>query len=50
MKKLQKQLDEIEETQKALRDSIEESKRLSDKSDRLIHQHRQDLNQGGDAR
>lgn len=41
--KLQKQVKEIEATQKALRDSIEETKRLAEKSDQLLNQHKRDL-------
>jgi hypothetical protein len=37
-----KTLDAIEETQAALRESIEEAKQLAEKSERLIQQHRQE--------
>ncbi len=39
----EERLVEIEQTQAALRDNIAESKRLIDKSDQLIAQHRRDL-------
>ena len=36
---------EMEATQDALRKSIEESRRLAEKTDRLLERHRQDLSQ-----
>ncbi len=39
----QHRLEEIEQTQAALRKNIAESERLIDKSQKLIEQHRQDL-------
>lgn len=42
---------QIEETQKALRRSIEETKELADQSERLIRRHRSELNAvGGESR
>jgi|GEM_PF-6177275 len=40
-------LDEIEETQSALRESIDTAKKLTDESDRLIEQHRQQQRRDG---
>lgn len=45
--KTEKILDEIEETQAALRDSIEEAKQLAEKSDRLVKKHRKELKSSG---
>lgn len=39
-------LDEIEDTQAALRQSIEEAKRLAEKSDRMVKKHRKELESG----
>lgn len=36
---------QIEETQKALRDSIEETKQLAEQSEKLIRRHRKQLRQ-----
>lgn len=44
-----KTLNAIEETQAALRESIEEAKDLADKSDRLIKKHRQALKKGDNS-
>lgn len=41
-----KTLNKIEETQAALRESIESAKRLADQSDRLIKQHRKEMEKG----
>jgi hypothetical protein len=38
-----KTLDDIEETQAALRESIEEAKKLAEKSERLIKKHRKNV-------
>lgn len=38
-----KTLDEIEQTQAALRESIEEAKDLAEKSERLIRKHRKTI-------
>ena len=38
-----KTLDDIEQTQAALRDSIEEAKKLAEKSERLIKKHRKEV-------
>jgi uncharacterized coiled-coil DUF342 family protein len=43
-------LDEIEETQAALRESIEEAKKLAEKSDRLLKKHRKRINAARDVR
>ena len=40
-----KTLNAIEETQAALRESIEEAKDLAEKSDRLIKKHRKEISQ-----
>lgn len=37
-------LEEVEETQEQLRESIEESKRLAAKTQQLIQKHKKDLN------
>lgn len=42
----EKTLHEIEETQAALRESIEEAKKLAEKSDKLIKKHRQQVEKG----
>lgn len=46
-KKSEATLNEIEQTQAALRDSIEQAKDLADKSDRLIKKHRKEVEKGG---
>lgn len=43
MSKNSEQIEEIETNQKALRDSIEHSKRLSKKTDALIQKHKETL-------
>ncbi len=43
----EKTLTEIEETQAALRESIETAKNLADQSDRLIKKHRKEMKEGG---
>jgi hypothetical protein len=40
-------LTKIEETQAALRESIETAKDLAEQSDRLIKKHRQEMEEGG---
>ena len=42
-KKTDDEIDKIEETQEALRDSIEESKRLTEKAQRLLEAHKKKL-------
>ena len=42
-------LAEIEETQDKLRDSIEHSKELAEKTDRLLERHREELQGGAEA-
>ncbi len=39
----EKTLDKIEETQAALRESIESARKLAEQSDRLIRQHRKEM-------
>lgn len=39
----EKTLDRIEETQAALRESIESAKKLAEQSERLIRQHRKEM-------
>ena len=41
-----KTLDEIEKTQAALRESIEEAKNLAEKSERLLKKHRKKTKKG----
>ena len=43
VKKSSATLDEIEQTQKMLRESIDATKKLSDQSDYLIKRHRREL-------
>lgn len=43
----EKTLTQIEETQAALRESIEVAKDLADQSDRLIKKHRKEMEEGG---
>lgn len=43
----EKTLTEIEETQAALRESIETAKNLADQSDRLIKKHRKEMKEDG---
>ena len=43
VKKSDKTLDEIEKTQLMLRESIEETKRLAEKSDKLLKRHRHEM-------
>jgi ABC-type transporter Mla subunit MlaD len=42
-------LNQIEETQDALRDSIAHSKELAEKTDRLLERHREELQKGAEA-
>ena len=42
-------LDEIEETQRSLRESIEESKRLADRSQALLNRHKGQVERRHDA-
>jgi SMC interacting uncharacterized protein involved in chromosome segregation len=42
-KKIEQQIEAIEETQEKLRDSIQEAKSLADKAGKLIEQHKQEL-------
>jgi ABC-type transporter Mla subunit MlaD len=44
-KKTDDEIARIEETQEALRDSIEESKRLADKTQELLQQHKKALDE-----
>ena len=44
--KADKTLGEIEETQAKLRESIEEAKKLAEKSDRLLKKHRKEVRGG----
>ncbi|MGV3553820.1 MAG: hypothetical protein ACO1OD_01040 [Croceibacterium sp.] len=44
--KADKTLGEIEETQAALRASIEEAKSLAEKSDKLLKKHRKEVEKG----
>ena len=41
--KADKTLNDIEETQAALRESIEEAKKLAEKSDKLLKKHRKEV-------
>ena len=43
-----KQIKEIEETQEALRDSIEQAKKLADKAQELLHKHKKTVQQSDD--
>ena len=43
-----RQVKEIEETQEALRDSIEEAKRLADRAQHLLQQHKKTIEQKSD--
>jgi len=42
----EKTIDRIEETQAALRESIESAKKLAEQSERLIRQHRKEMDKG----
>jgi hypothetical protein len=42
-----KTLAQIEQTQEALRESIEEAKKLAEKSDRLLKKHRKEVEKDG---
>lgn len=42
-KKLEAEITKIEETQEALRESIEAAKVLAEKADKLVRQHKQNL-------
>ena len=43
-----KQIEEIEETQEALRDSIKEAKNLADKAQELLQKHKKMIQQQSD--
>ncbi len=48
-RRLEDTLEEIEKTQRSLRESIEESKRLAERSQALLNKHRREVDQREEA-